>query len=140
MLTISQLNDAADLYHLQLVDRRTYAIATQALYEQLELEVASSMSNSDACIFTTRTPGHALIRELQISFDVGNDEDPKKAYQYLEMLLENLPQDALSRCSYVYYRRMTFNKTCCANVQKLFVAPTLASAAHQEALEVSKKA
>lgn len=104
-LTISQLNDAADLHHLQLVDRRTYAVVTQALYERLELEVASSMSNSNAYIFTKPIPGHDLIRELHISLDVGYDEDPRKAYQYLEMLLENLPQDALSRFTYAYSRK-----------------------------------
>lgn len=74
------------------------------------------MTSSDACLFTPRNPGHDLIRELQVSFDVEHDEDPKKLYQHLEMLLESLPQDALSRFTYVDYRRMKVDKTCYANM------------------------
>jgi hypothetical protein len=94
-LTYHQLNDKADLLHLLLASKRMQALATRLLYEHFDLVLASEMEESLSRVLSTRNTGRDFMRGLTLCLDVDHDGDPKGAYRFVGMLLENLPLNKL---------------------------------------------
>lgn len=87
---------------MQRVDKELHALATPLLHAEFALILEPQMSDKAVHVLSNRGEGHNYIRELKISLDVPHDEDPGRAFQWLDMALDQIPEDTLTRFEYIY--------------------------------------
>lgn len=100
-----QLSDRADFNSVQLVDKEFHALAIPLLYADFALvlspHLSPQMSDKAVHVLSNRSEGHNYIRKLKISLDVPHDRNPGRAFQWLDMALDQIPEDTLARFEYV---------------------------------------
>ncbi|KAM0714100.1 hypothetical protein Q7P37_011064 [Cladosporium fusiforme] len=98
------LSDTTDLHHAQLVNKAFYDIATPLLYENFELILNSEMADQFVNVLSNRSKGHESIQTLKVFLNVDHNSGPERAFQWLDMALDQIPQNRLTRFESAFHR------------------------------------
>lgn len=59
------------------------------------------MNDRAVLVLNNRSEGHKYIRKLKISLDVPHEKNAGRAFQWLDMALDQIPENTLARFEYV---------------------------------------